>query len=158
MDLVSVVVCVSELMIGEGGRLLASQDLSAGTVLTVLFSVIIGAFSLGSLGPRVEAFAKAHAAAQKIGQTLQRIPPIDSFVDSGEKPEGIKGNIELKNVSFIYPSRPEGCPHCNSSYYSHGSEECQHVHPRGKVYCGRWTIRVRQIDYPAIGGTLLRPC
>lgn len=94
-------------MIGEGSRLLASGDLSAGTVLTVLFAVIIGAFSLGSLGPRVEAFAKAHAAAQKIGQTLERIPVIDSLVDTGEKPGGIKGDIELKNVSFIYPGRPE---------------------------------------------------
>ena len=56
----------------------------------------------------MEAFAKAHAAAQKIGQTLERIPVIDSLVDTGEKPVGIKGNIELKDVSFIYPGRPEG--------------------------------------------------
>jgi ATP-binding cassette, subfamily B (MDR/TAP), member 1 len=73
-----------------------------------LFAVIIGAFSLGSLAPRIEAFAKATAAAQKIFQTLERVPTIDSLADSGEKPEGIKGDIELENVSFIYPGRPEG--------------------------------------------------
>jgi ATP-binding cassette, subfamily B (MDR/TAP), member 1 len=91
---------------GEGSRLLANQDLDVGTVLTVLFAVIIGAFSLGSLGPRVEAFAKASSAARKIFQTLQRIPAIDSFDPSGAKPE-TKGNIEFRNVSFIFPSRPE---------------------------------------------------
>ena len=95
---------------GEGGRLVAAVDIKAGTVLTVLFAVIIGAFSLGSLGPRVEAFAKAQAAAQKIFQTLARVPTIDSFVDSGEKPQGIKGTVELKDVSFIYPARPESVP------------------------------------------------
>ena len=95
------------LIVGEGGRLLASGEMKAGTVLTVLFAVIIGAFSLGSLGPRVEAFAKASAAAQKILQTLARVPTIDSLVESGDKPDDVKGNIELKNVSFIYPARPE---------------------------------------------------
>jgi ATP-binding cassette subfamily B (MDR/TAP) protein 1 len=92
---------------GEGGRLIAAGDINPGTVLTVLFAVIIGAFSLGSLGPRVEAFAKAQAAAQKIFQTLARIPTIDSLIDDGDKPQGIKGTIELQNVSFIYPARPE---------------------------------------------------
>lgn len=96
------------LIVGEGGRLVAAGDIKTGTVLTVLFAVIIGAFSLGSLGPRIEAFAKATAAAQKIFQTLARVPAIDSLVDTGEKPDGIKGDIELKNVSFIYPARPEG--------------------------------------------------
>jgi ATP-binding cassette, subfamily B (MDR/TAP), member 1 len=96
------------LTIGEGGRLIAARDLDPGTVLTIIFAVIIGAFSLGSLGPRIEAFAKASAACQKIFQTLTRIPPIDGLVDTGEKPEGIKGNIAFKNVSFIYPARPEG--------------------------------------------------
>jgi ATP-binding cassette subfamily B (MDR/TAP) protein 1 len=88
--------------------MLAAGDLSIGTLLTVLFAIIIGAFSLGTLGPRVEAFAKATAAAHKIFQTLARIPSIDSLDEAGEKPAGIKGNLELKGVSFIYPSRPEG--------------------------------------------------
>jgi ATP-binding cassette, subfamily B (MDR/TAP), member 1 len=81
--------------------------LKTGTVLTILFAVIVGAFSLGSLGPRVEAFAKASAAAQKIFQTLNRVPSIDSLADNGDKPDDVKGSIELKNVSFIYPARPE---------------------------------------------------
>lgn len=99
--------------------MLANKELDVGTVLTVLFAVIIGAFSLGSLGPRVEAFAKASSAARKIFQTMQRVPTIDSLDSNGEKPNNIKGNIEFKNVSFIYPSRPEGiCLH-DRTYCSH---------------------------------------
>ena|SRR5271170_5576330 len=99
---VCVLICV-----GEGGKLIAEGEITTGVVLTVLFAVIIGAFSLGALGPRIEAFAKAQSAAQTIFQTLARIPTIDSLVETGDKPQGIKGNIEFKNVSFIYPARPE---------------------------------------------------
>jgi ATP-binding cassette, subfamily B (MDR/TAP), member 1 len=88
--------------------LLVDGELSAGVLLTVQFSVLIGAFALSSLGPRVETFAKATAALQKIFQTLQRVPPIDSLSEAGERPDNIRGNIEFKNVSFIYPARPEG--------------------------------------------------
>jgi ATP-binding cassette, subfamily B (MDR/TAP), member 1 len=87
--------------------MIESNHLNVGTVLTVIFTVMIGAFSLGLIGPQIEAFAKATAASQNIFQTLQRIPSIDSLDENGEKPDGIKGNLELKGVSFIYPSRPE---------------------------------------------------
>ena len=95
------------LIIGEGGRLLAVGDLNTGSVITIIFAIVIGAFSLGSIGAHIETFAKASAAVQKIFEILGRIPSIDSLLDNGEKPDGIKGNIELKNVNFIYPARPE---------------------------------------------------
>jgi len=34
-------------------------------------------------------------------------PPIDSSSDEGEKPSEMNGMIELKNVTFRYPSRDE---------------------------------------------------
>lgn len=82
--------------------------MNVGLVMNVLFAVIIGTFSLSQIAPRIEIFAKAVAASQKIFQTIHRIPSIDSLSEDGEKPKDIQGNIEIKNVSFIYPSRPEG--------------------------------------------------
>jgi ATP-binding cassette subfamily B (MDR/TAP) protein 1 len=76
--------------------------------MNVLFAVIIASISLSTLAPNIEAFSKATAAAQKIFQTIYRIPSIDSFSDEGEKPKGLVGNLEFKNVSFIYPARPDG--------------------------------------------------
>jgi ATP-binding cassette, subfamily B (MDR/TAP), member 1 len=72
--------------------------------------VIIASFSLSQIAPRIEVFSKAVAASQKIFQTIYRVPSIDSLSTAGETPEDITGDIELKNVSFIYPSRPEGIP------------------------------------------------
>ena len=88
--------------------MVVSGNLNAGTVLTVVLAVMFGAISLGILGPQIQTFAKGTAAAQKVFQTLQRIPSIDSLDENGEKPDDVKGNLELRGVSFIYPARPEG--------------------------------------------------
>lgn len=38
---------------------------------------------------------------------IDRESPLDPTSDKGEKIEDLKGDIEFKNVSHIYPSRPE---------------------------------------------------
>jgi ATP-binding cassette, subfamily B (MDR/TAP), member 1 len=95
-------------LVGEGSRLIAAGELNVGKVMTCLFAVIIASFSLSQIAPRIENFAKATAAAQKIFQTIYRIPSIDSLSEKGDRPKNLTGNIEFKEVSFIYPSRPEG--------------------------------------------------
>jgi len=79
-------------------------------VITVLFAVMIGCFAVVQVAPRISSFVQATAAAQKIFQTLRRVPSIDSLDEGGVKPDDIKGNIEFKNVTFIYPARPESAP------------------------------------------------
>jgi ATP-binding cassette, subfamily B (MDR/TAP), member 1 len=93
---------------GQGSRMIASGELNVGLVINVLFAVMIASFSLSQVAPRIENFSKATAAAQKIFQTIYRIPSIDSLSDDGDKPKDLQGDIEFENVSFIYPSRPEG--------------------------------------------------
>lgn len=34
-------------------------------------------------------------------------PQIDSYSETGYKPDCIKGNVEFQNVYFSYPSRPD---------------------------------------------------
>jgi ABC-type multidrug transport system fused ATPase/permease subunit len=128
--------------------MIASGDLNVGTVLTVVLAVMVGAFSLAMVGPRVETFAKATAASQKIFQTLQRVPSIDSLDDEGEKPEGIKGNLDLKGVSFVYPARPEGpfrSGMCAENSYC--PEEHRYFDSRGEIHCDRGSLRVGEINY-----------
>ena len=36
-----------------------------------------------------------------------QVPPIDSSSDKGRKPSKVQGNIELRNVKFRYPARPD---------------------------------------------------
>ena len=122
---------------GEGSRLIADGELNVGLVMNVLFAVILASFSLSQVAPRIEVFSKATAASQKIFQTIYRIPSIDSLSDQGDRPKDLKGNIEFKDVSFIYPSRPEGTtprlrlPSLKSMLIpSHCPQECKSVGPR----------------------------
>ncbi|XP_059135784.1 ATP-binding cassette sub-family B member 5 isoform X3 [Peromyscus eremicus] len=77
-----------------------------GTILAVFFSVIHSSYCIGSAAPHLETFTIARGAAFNIFQVIDKKPNIDNFSTTGYKPECIKGNIEFKNVSFSYPSRP----------------------------------------------------
>uniref|UniRef100_A0A8C0SIY1 ATP binding cassette subfamily B member 1 n=1 Tax=Canis lupus familiaris TaxID=9615 RepID=A0A8C0SIY1_CANLF len=90
-----------------GTSLVLSSEYSIGQVLTVFFSVLIGAFSIGQASPSIEAFANARGAAYEIFKIIDNKPSIDSYSKSGHKPDNIKGNLEFKNVHFSYPSRKE---------------------------------------------------
>ncbi|KAJ1100830.1 hypothetical protein NDU88_005905 [Pleurodeles waltl] len=83
------------------------KSYSIGSVLTVFFAVIIGAFAIGQASPNIEAFANARGAANTIFQIIDSEPKIDSFSASGFKPDKIKGGIEFRNVHFQYPSRTD---------------------------------------------------
>jgi ATP-binding cassette subfamily B (MDR/TAP) protein 1 len=53
------------------------------------------------------AISEARAAAAKLYSTIDRVPDIDSSMQDGHKPDTVTGNIELQNVDFNYPSRPD---------------------------------------------------
>ncbi|XP_044280567.1 ATP-dependent translocase ABCB1 [Varanus komodoensis] len=90
-----------------GTTLIIDEGYSIGKVLTVFFSVLIGAFSIGQVTPNLEAFAAARGAAYAIFNIIDNQPKIDSFSEAGYKPDHIKGNLNFQNVHFNYPSRPD---------------------------------------------------
>ncbi|CAG8441545.1 4408_t:CDS:2 [Scutellospora calospora] len=90
-----------------GSTLIISNELSSGQVVNVFFSVLIGAFALSNLSTDLQAFSFATGAGTKIFETIDRVPPIDITSDSGDKPENVLGRIQLRNINFIYPARPE---------------------------------------------------
>ncbi|XP_063180837.1 ATP-dependent translocase ABCB1 [Chroicocephalus ridibundus] len=90
-----------------GTTLVIADDYTIGNVLTVFFSVLIGAFSIGQTAPSIEAFASARGAAYTVFNIIDNEPQIDSYSDTGYKPDHIKGNLEFQNVYFNYPSRPD---------------------------------------------------
>uniref|UniRef100_A0A667Z073 ATP-binding cassette, sub-family B (MDR/TAP), member 4 n=1 Tax=Myripristis murdjan TaxID=586833 RepID=A0A667Z073_9TELE len=90
-----------------GSTLILADEYTIGTVLTVFFVVIIGAFAMGQTSPNIQSFASARGAAHKVYNIIDNKPSINSYSEDGFKPDSVKGNIEFKNIHFSYPSRPD---------------------------------------------------
>ncbi|XP_020919115.1 phosphatidylcholine translocator ABCB4 isoform X3 [Sus scrofa] len=89
-----------------GSTLVISKEYTIGNAMTVFFSILIGAFSVGQAAPCIDAFANARGAAYVIFDIIDNNPKIDSFSERGHKPVNIKGNLEFSDVHFSYPARP----------------------------------------------------
>ena len=53
------------------------------------------------------AFASGQAAAYKMFETISRKPEIDASDTKGKQLQDIRGEIELKDIHFSYPARPD---------------------------------------------------
>lgn len=90
-----------------GAKLLASGHIKSGTVMNVILSILIGAFSMAMMAPNMQALSYAFAAGAKVFETIDRVPPIDSSDPSGLRPESCAGHISFRDVDFAYPARPD---------------------------------------------------
>ncbi|OWK64235.1 Multidrug resistance protein 1 [Lonchura striata] len=76
-------------------------------VFIVFSSVIFAAMNVGQSSSMAPDYGKARTSAQRIFHLLDRKPVIDSYSEQGEKLSHFEGNIEFRNVHFVYPTRPE---------------------------------------------------
>jgi ATP-binding cassette, subfamily B (MDR/TAP), member 1 len=91
----------------EGSRLLVAGEADLAAILTIVLAIIIGAFSLGSIAPNVQAFTSGVSAAAKIYNTIDRVSPLDPTSGAGKILDQVEGTVELKEIKHIYPSRAE---------------------------------------------------
>ncbi|XP_046390861.1 ATP-dependent translocase ABCB1-like isoform X2 [Ischnura elegans] len=90
-----------------GSGLIGEGVSTPGSVFTVFFSVMAGAFSLGNALPFVNAVSTAIGAASTIFGIIDRVPSIDPYSKEGMKPSEVDGRISFRGVNFFYPTRPE---------------------------------------------------
>lgn len=84
---------------------------SPGTILSIFFCVFIGSFSIGNVGPGIKAFSVARVAAGRFFETVDSRSVIQ--VKDGDRnqkkelPLSTVTLMELKDVHFFYPARPD---------------------------------------------------
>ncbi|KAI9913593.1 hypothetical protein PsorP6_006666 [Peronosclerospora sorghi] len=121
----------------DGHRCTGNGCYDGGRVITVFFSVIMGAMALGQAAPSAEAVTSARAAAFPVFQTIKRPSRINPISDEGMTLDKVRGRIVIDNVSFAYPSRPEVQVCSNYSLTIEAGETVALVGPSGS---GKSTI------------------
>ncbi|PVU89854.1 hypothetical protein BB561_005137 [Smittium simulii] len=121
-----------------GAKLVRQGTYEPAQVLNVFFAVIIGGFSLGGAAPSISAVISAKSAAYSVFKVIDRVSPIDPLdTHNGIQIEKLIGEIELRNVTFRYPTRPELPALKNFSIKIKAGERVALV---GESGCGKSTI------------------
>ncbi|KAF3524829.1 hypothetical protein F2Q69_00049730 [Brassica cretica] len=102
-----VIFCTYALAVWYGGKMILEKGYTGGQVLIIIFAVLTGSMSLGQASPCLSAFAAGQAAAYKMFETIKRKPEIDASDTTGKVLDDVRGDIELRDVDFSYPARPE---------------------------------------------------
>ncbi|KAJ7008064.1 ABC transporter B family member 11-like [Populus alba x Populus x berolinensis] len=102
-----VVFCSYALAVWFGGKMILEKGYTGGDVINVIVAVLTGSMSLGQASPCMSAFASGQAAAYKMFEAINRKPDIDASDTRGKILDDIRGDIELRDVYFNYPARPD---------------------------------------------------
>ncbi|KAM7270970.1 hypothetical protein ACFE04_030184 [Oxalis oulophora] len=95
------------LAVWYGSKLILTKGYDGGQIINVIIAIMGGGMSLGQTSPCLSAFAAGQSAAYKMFETIKRKPNIDSYDTNGVTLAELKGDIELKDVCFRYPARPD---------------------------------------------------
>ncbi|KAG6484975.1 ABC transporter B family member 19-like [Zingiber officinale] len=102
------IACMSwALVFWYAGVFIRNGQTDGGKAFTAIFSAIVGGMSLGQSFSNLGAFSKGMTAGYKLLEIIRQKPSIVQDHSDGKCLEEVHGNIEFKDVTFSYPSRPD---------------------------------------------------
>ncbi|EPS73347.1 hypothetical protein M569_01408, partial [Genlisea aurea] len=103
----ALVFCAYAIAFYAGARLVAAGKTTFSNVFRVFFALTMAAVAISQSSTFAPDSSKAKSAAASIFSILDRKSKIDPSEESGTTPETFRGEIELKHISFKYPTRPD---------------------------------------------------
>ena len=80
---------------------------SGAAIIIVVFAIMNGGQGFGNLLDPASKVGVGLGAAANLHQILARKSAVDPFSEDGERPDGVTGDIEIRDVVFAYPSAIE---------------------------------------------------
>ncbi|KAL6650844.1 hypothetical protein ACP70R_009769 [Stipagrostis hirtigluma subsp. patula] len=101
------IACMSwALVFWYAGVFVRNRQTDGGKAFTAIFSAIVGGLSLGQAFSNLGAFSKGKIAGYKLLEVIRQKPSIVNDHKDGKCLDEVHGNVEFKDVTFSYPSRP----------------------------------------------------
>ena len=124
------------LVVWRGGHMVIDGELTVGDLTSFVLYTLTVAFSLGTLGSLWADVMRAVGAAERVFTLLDR--PSGLVNEGGERLARVSGRIELDDVHFAYPARPDTAVLRGMSLRAEPGEIIALVGPSG---AGKSTIR-----------------
>ncbi|KAI8391129.1 putative ABC transporter protein [Radiomyces spectabilis] len=119
------------------------------TAHMTMFTTLQG---IGRSSAFISAFAKAKFSAIGAFAILDRVPAVDPDME-GIEPSTVQGDIDFKNITFRYPSRPD-VPIFDGNFNLHG-KSCTTIALVGPSGCGKsTTVGMLQRWYNPLDGVV----
>lgn len=118
-----------------GTRLIASGDITIGDLSSFMMYAVYTGSSVFGLGNFYTELMKGIGAAERIFEMVDLKPRIP--ISKGRKVESLHGDVELRNIRFSYPSRPNASVFRDLSIKIRKGEHVCFVGPSGS---GKSTI------------------
>ncbi|VVN01447.1 Lipid A export ATP-binding/permease protein MsbA [Pseudomonas fluorescens] len=142
-------------MLWVGGMDVIAGRISAGELAAFVFYSLIVGSAFGTLSEVIGELQRAAGAAERIAELLRSenfiLPPVAGAV---KLPERVNGQLQLHNVRFSYPSRPESYAVDGLSLTVNAGETLALVGPSGAGKSTVYDMLLRFYD-PAEGHILL---
>nr|XP_043634304.1 ABC transporter B family member 15-like [Erigeron canadensis] len=102
----SLIACTWALAFWYGGRLISGGHLGIKPFLQSFFILVSTGRVIAEAGTMTNDLAKGSDAVKSVFALLDRYTLIDPEDPNGNKPEIITGHIEMQDIDFVYPARP----------------------------------------------------
>ena len=127
--------------------------ITGGNVMICFFSVLFGGLNLGQAFPSISALQLAKNELGKLLTIIRSVSPIDPTSNLGDAPTEVVGKIELRNVSFAYPMRPDHQVYDGLNIVIEAGQTVALVGPSG---CGKSTaVALVERFYDPSAGTVM---
>eukprot|EP00920_Eleutheroschizon_duboscqi_P008966 GHVT01020504.1.p1 GENE.GHVT01020504.1~~GHVT01020504.1.p1 ORF type:complete len:837 (-),score=190.15 GHVT01020504.1:970-3480(-) len=120
-----------------GGRMVMKQSISATDMMQTVFALMFGASGAGQSVIFATDAKKAKQATLRVFHIIDRKSKLDSRDPSGKQLKKADGKIEVEQINFAYPTRPDMQIYKNLTFSAAPGERVALVGASG---CGKSTI------------------